>query len=77
MAYNIMGTFFQDPIILLEGVPQRHYVGEGQTEQFIFNVDRKDRDIMITTTAITGDPDILVSYDNSNPYCMEDESGNR
>ena len=76
MSYNIMGTFFQTPIILIEGTPQRHYVSEGQTEQYIFNVDRSDRDIMVTTTAITGDPDILISYNNNQPYCRQDSAGN-
>ena len=43
MSYNIMGTFFQTPIILIEGTPQRHYVSEGQTEQYIFNVGGEQR----------------------------------
>ena len=67
--FNIVGTFFGSPIVLLEGVPQRHFVEAGATEFFEFNLDREDADVQIVTTSITGDPDLLISSTNDHPSC--------
>ena len=67
--YSLLATFNQANIVLLAGVPQRHFVSQGETEFFVFNNDRSDADIIITTTAISGDPDVLVSTINSRPSC--------
>jgi hypothetical protein len=72
--YNLLGTFFGSPIVLLEGVPQRHFVEAGQTEHFVFNVDRDDADVQIVTTSITGDPDLLISSEHDSPGCYRPDS---
>ncbi|GMH55605.1 hypothetical protein TL16_g01946 [Triparma laevis f. inornata] len=68
--YNIVGSFSQTQIVLLAGVPQRHFVEEGVNEYFYFNVDRADVDLQVTVTSITGDPDMMISYDNQHPNCQ-------
>ena len=67
--YTVVGSFSSTAIVLQEGVPQRHFVNQGHNEYFVFNMDRQDADVSVTVTAITGDPDILISYTNPTPGC--------
>ena len=68
-GYLITASFNKSPIVLARGVPQVHFVEAGETEVFTFNVDRNDVDIIVTATAITGDPDLLISSTHDQPGC--------
>lgn len=57
------------PILLLSGIPQYHYVEQGQMEYFKLYPDDVTSDLRITVTARTGDPDLFASTKYSNPHC--------
>eukprot|EP00981_Chlorochromonas_danica_P002257 scaffold437_cov168-Ochromonas_danica.AAC.74 len=69
VRFLIVCTSSNRPVLLLAGQPQIHYVGAGQNELFQFYPDSLE-DLHITLTARSGDPDLLVSSQYSNPHCV-------
>lgn len=57
------------PTLLQSGIPQYHYVEQGQMEYFRMYPDDTEDDIRITVTARTGDPDLFISTKYTNPHC--------
>ncbi len=55
--------------LLQSGIPQYHYVEQGQMEYFRLYPDDDTTDLRITVTARTGDPDLFASTKYPNPHC--------
>jgi len=70
--YSITASFSQNPIMLQEGVPLQQSISAGRTEFFTCNI-AGDKDIIITATALQGDPDILASTTHERPSCTQPE----
>lgn len=67
--FALTASLSQNPVMLQEGVPMQQSVSAGQTEFFSYRIN-SDADIIITATAIQGDPDLLASTTYEKPHCV-------
>jgi len=73
--YVLMGSTQQGIIHLSVGIPQRETVQRGEDEYFQFDIPASERtkDLSITVTPLSGDPDLVVSttlqYPNISMNC--------
>eukprot|EP01038_Epipyxis_sp_PR26KG_P008213 gene8213-11113_t len=75
--FTMIYTTSQSSVILQSGVPQNHFVSNGQNELFQFIPNNFGEDVRVVLTARSGDPDLLVSSVYSNPHCDVDPSNNQ
>lgn len=66
--YSIVASSSATSLILQSGIPQNHYVEGGQNAYFVYYPDDIE-DLLISVTARSGDPDLLISRHNPHPYC--------
>lgn len=69
VRYSIVASVSTTPVLLVEGIPQAHFVGGGDNALFVYYPDGQSLDLRITITARSGDPDLFVSSAFSNPHC--------
>ena len=75
--FSIVATTSQDVVLLKAGSPQNHFVSRGSTAYFRLPLAEsslvRGRDIQVTLTARSGDPDLIISSTSQRPYCAVDE----
>ncbi|CAE7721019.1 unnamed protein product [Symbiodinium sp. KB8] len=72
VAFNVLVSTSEVPTILRVGTPSaRVSVAAGDTKHFMAYIDDTSVDLIATVTPLSGDPDILISSRNTNPYCVQ------
>jgi hypothetical protein len=69
--YQMTVATTSSTVQLVSGVAQRHFVGKGAQEHFVFNLDDARESLSIVVTAINGDPEVMVSTTHPRPSCTE------
>jgi hypothetical protein len=70
--FSVTARYSQSAVMLQEGVPVQQAVSAGRTEHFIYKISSY-ADIVITVTAIQGDPDVMASTVHERPVCVQPE----
>jgi hypothetical protein len=65
--FTLTGVSSDSSSALLDGVPTRDALNMTEYRYYTFLVDRTDRDLTVTVTAITGDPDMYISNITEHP----------
>jgi hypothetical protein len=68
MLYSILASTSSVSVVLQTGVPQNHFVESGQNAFFVY-YPSEEEDLMVSVTARSGDPDLLISRSNPRPHC--------
>lgn len=66
--YSIVATTSDAHTRLQSGVPFQGDVKAGKIKYFVMDVDTWDQELVISTTALSGDPDIYISETDTNPW---------
>jgi hypothetical protein len=66
-AWTISITTAGTMLFLQDGIAVRDSVRQGETDYYYFPVDVSDKDITVSVTPLTGDPDLYVSFNYRYP----------
>eukprot|EP00457_Paulinella_chromatophora_P000073 gb/GEZN01000073.1/.p1 GENE.gb/GEZN01000073.1/~~gb/GEZN01000073.1/.p1 ORF type:complete len:2576 (+),score=267.19 gb/GEZN01000073.1/:57-7784(+) len=66
-AFSVMAALDSSHVTLADGLAFQNNLAQGKYAYYRLRVDRTNQDLTITTTSITGDPDMYVSSTNEYP----------